>query len=73
MPLALFAGTDGLDILRIIAEQGRAFLNSGGFLISEIGFEQGPDCLSLFQSYGWSDTCILQDYAKKDRLVLCNN
>lgn len=69
--LALFSGEDGLDLLRRIAAEGRNYLNEGGFLISEIGFQQGEDCKSLFSSHGWTSVNILQDYTKKDRFVLC--
>lgn len=71
--LALFSGEDGLNLLRKIAAEGKAFLNPGGFLISEIGFQQGGECKELFDSCGWRDISILQDYTKKDRFVLCYN
>lgn len=69
--LALFSGEDGLGLLRRIAAEGRNYLNPGGFLISEIGFQQGEDCLDLFRVHGWRDISILQDYTKKDRFVIC--
>ena len=69
--LALFSGEDGLDLLRRIAAEAGAYLNQGGFLISEIGFQQGPDCRDLFLSHGWKAVSILQDFTNKDRFVLC--
>ena len=69
--LALFSGVDGLDLLRKIAAEAKDYLNPGGFLISEIGFEQGPDCKNLFSSHGWVNISILQDFTNRDRFVLC--
>jgi len=69
--LALFSGEDGLDHLRVLAANAKAYLNPGGFFISEIGFQQGADCQSLFSSYGWKDISILQDFTNRDRFVLC--
>lgn len=68
--LALFSGDDGLDLLRKISHQGKDYLKAGGFLISEIGFQQGDDCKNLFNSDGWRDVSILQDYSSRDRFVL---
>ena len=69
--LALFSGEDGLDLLRRIAIEGKNYLNPEGFLISEIGFQQGKECLELFSAHGWKDVSILQDFSKRDRFVLC--
>jgi release factor glutamine methyltransferase len=39
--VALSPGADGLSIIRGLLQDGAAFLNAGGHLIMEIGFDQG--------------------------------
>ena len=67
--LALFAGDDGLDVMKLIAAQGKDFLYPGGKIICELGAEQGNDCKSLFESFGWANVEILKDYSQRDRFV----
>ncbi|MCM8531651.1 MAG: peptide chain release factor N(5)-glutamine methyltransferase [Lentisphaeraceae bacterium] len=71
--LALFSGVDGLDIIRKIASEGRAFLNPGGFIITEMGPTQGKPAVEIFRNEGWSNPEIIQDYSKRDRFVLAFN
>lgn len=40
-PVALFAGNDGLDIIREIIGQASDHLEPGGRLIMEVGHDQG--------------------------------
>ncbi|MCH2206743.1 MAG: peptide chain release factor N(5)-glutamine methyltransferase [Lentisphaerales bacterium] len=68
--MALFSGMDGADILRKISQQGKSFLEDGGFLISEMGPEQGALLESVFSADGWKDIEILKDYSGRERFLL---
>lgn len=69
-PAALLAGADGLDVLRRLAEEGRAYLVPDGWLLAEIGETQGPRAQELFEAQGWRQVRIEQDYTQRDRVLL---
>lgn len=74
--IALFGGEDGLDFYRILTAESRRFLRApasgkeGGYLIVEIGFDQGITVPDLFRAAGFADVCVIKDYAGNDRVVL---
>ena len=49
--------------------QGRDFLAPGGWLLTEIGEDQGRAVGGLFQAAGWTEARILPDLAGLDRVV----
>jgi release factor glutamine methyltransferase len=59
--LALFADRDGLGIYRRLIPAAFAVLNSDGFLILEIGFEQSPAVAYLLASSGFQQIEFLPD------------
>jgi len=65
--MALFAGEDGLDVLRRLAAEAPAWLAPGGLLACEIGETQGPACLRLFSSLA---PTVERDYSGRDRFVV---
>ncbi|MCK6509395.1 peptide chain release factor N(5)-glutamine methyltransferase [Myxococcota bacterium] len=68
--LALEAGEDGLDIVRRIVREAPRFLKPQGWLLVEIGSQQGQAALSLFGSDKAYQSIVLgQDYARLDRYV----
>jgi release factor glutamine methyltransferase len=68
---ALFAGADGLDIIRRLLEAAPKHLNPGGLLAVEIGAEQGASALDLArQTEGLTGISIRQDLAGRDRILL---
>lgn len=67
---ALFSGEDGLDILRRLTRDSYRFLQSGGYLLCEIGYDQGSLVRELFEGAGFSDIEVRQDYGGRDRVVL---
>ncbi len=73
--IALFGGEDGLDFYRILTAESRRFLRApasgkeGGYLIVEIGFDQGITVPDLFRAAGFADVCVIKDYAGNDRVV----
>lgn len=68
--IALDGGADGLDYLRSLIEQAPEYLLPGGFLITEIGFDQGSKVIELATESGFNYCRIVQDYAQKDRVVI---
>lgn len=66
---ALTSGPEGLDCLRRITAQGRDFLVPGGWLLTEIGEDQGQAVRELFQAAGWTEVKVLPDLAGLDRVV----
>lgn len=68
--LALVAGADGLDAIRLILKQAGQHLVSGGGLLIEHGYDQGEDVRRLFTASGYADVKTLQDSGQNDRLSL---
>ncbi len=66
--LALDGGKDGLEHYRRLVPGAAEFLKKGGFLLMEIGFDQGRPARSLFDPQTW-EVEVLQDLAGLDRLV----
>ena len=67
---ALSPGGDGLDAYRAIAAGLGAHLAPGGYVLVEIGPEQGPDVTRLFHAAGLGALRILPDLDGRDRVVL---
>lgn len=69
-PGALFAGGDGLDDLRQLIAQSPAFLLPGGWLIMEIGYDQGEAVEALLRAQPTLESVkIIRDYAGLERLA----
>ena len=67
---ALFAGPDGLDDLRVIVAGAGDRLAVGGWLVLEIGTDQGARVRDLFAAAGIVDVEIRPDLAGHDRIAL---
>lgn len=67
--LALDGGSDGLDFIRILANNTRTVLNRNGVLLSEVGEYHAQAARRIFESVGFSDVRIHQDLAGQDRLI----
>lgn len=67
--LALVAGPEGLDALRIIVKGARARLRSGGWLLVEHGHRQGAAVRALMQDSGFARIESLQDLAGHERVT----
>lgn len=66
---ALFAGPDGLDNYRILAEQLPRLISRGGLAAIEIGFDQGATATALLRQDGLIAS-IARDLAGRDRAIL---
>jgi release factor glutamine methyltransferase len=69
--LALDGGTDGLDAFRQIVREAATRLVDGGFLLLEIGFDQGADLGRIAEKFGTYDPVqIRRDYSGLDRIAV---
>ncbi|MCW8332125.1 peptide chain release factor N(5)-glutamine methyltransferase [Photobacterium sp. SDRW27] len=67
---ALVAEEHGLADIRVISEQGRRYLQQGGWLLMEHGFEQGEAVRNILLELGYSQVSTAQDYAGLDRVTM---
>jgi release factor glutamine methyltransferase len=68
--LALFAGSDGLDVYRRLIPQAFACLVSGGFLALEIGYGQSPAIADLLTASGFRNIEFTPDLQSIPRVAL---
>ena len=54
---------------RKIVENAKEYLNDEGWLLVEIGFNQGPDVYALFIENGFKDVEVIKDLAGNNRVV----
>lgn len=66
--MALFAGSDGLDFYRRIAQEAPLHLTPGGWLCLEIGDDQGESVPALLQA-AFTDVQVLPDLNGLPRVV----
>ena len=66
---ALDGKEDGLFFYRRIVEQAGGYLNPGGYLLFEIGYDQGEDVSELMKQTGFKDVRVIKDLAGNDRVV----
>lgn len=68
--LALDGREDGLYFYRRITEQAGKYLKPGGWLMYEIGCEQGADVSAIMQGEGFTEVTVKKDLAGLDRVVI---
>lgn len=66
---ALTAEDKGMADIRTIAEQARALLQPGGWLLFEHGYEQGEAVRDLLQQLGYAQVCTRRDLGDNDRVT----
>jgi release factor glutamine methyltransferase len=67
---ALLAGEDGLDAIREIVAEAPDHLAEGGWLVLEIGADQGSAVRELYEQAGFGHIEIRKDLAGHDRIAL---
>ena len=67
---ALDGMEDGLFFYRKIVEKAPGFLIKGGWLLFEIGYNQGEAVSKLMTEQGFKEVEVVKDYAGLDRVVL---
>ncbi len=65
---ALTSGADGLDDIRVITQQAKNCLKSGGWLIFEHGYNQGEAVRNILTTAGYLSAQTGQDMAGVDRI-----
>ncbi len=66
---ALFAGVDGLDVIRRLVVDAHEHLAPGGWLVLEHGFDQGAAVRALLEAAGYTDVSLRKDYGQNDRVT----
>jgi release factor glutamine methyltransferase len=68
--LALFAGADGLDVVRLVEQAARRLLKPGGLVVVEHSDRQGTSAPAVFTAAGgWTEVADHQDLTGRDRFV----
>jgi len=68
--MALFAGADGLDVLRPLCAQVQIYLRPGGLFLTEMGETQAAAVTALLSAGGrWNRLDIIHDLAALPRVV----
>lgn len=67
---ALTADEQGMADIRYIATNAVNYLQPGGWLMFEHGYDQGPACTELLQTLGYQQVRTVQDYGARDRVTL---
>jgi len=65
--LALFAGEEGLNVIRRLIPQASEALRSGGWLLMEIGYSQAQSVMALLE--GWHSVHAIPDLAGIPRVI----
>lgn len=69
-PEALFAGPDGLSVIRRLIHQAHARISPGGWLLLECGAGQAPRIRHLLAETGaWDDLTTHRDLAGHERVI----
>lgn len=66
---ALFAGADGLAVLRRIALEAGGAVRAGGYLLLEVGYRQAGAAKGLLEAARWRDIVTFRDHLKHERVV----
>lgn len=67
--LALDGSEDGLKFYRSIVDESKEYLNRGGKLYFEIGFDQAEEVSTLMEQAGFTEINVVKDFAGLDRVV----
>lgn len=74
--IALVSGKDGLTVIKKIISQAPGFLKPNGYLIMEIGYDQGDAIKKLLKKdtrYSPESIIIKKDYANLDRIAIAQS
>ena len=67
--LALFAGEDGLDVVRVVVQRAKELLKPGGLVVIEHSDRQGESAPALLREQGWTDVADHRDLTDRPRFV----
>lgn len=66
---ALFAGEDGLEVIRRLAQEAGAHLRPGGHLLMEVAYNQASTVRSLLEGDCWRGVVTYRDALQYERVV----
>lgn len=67
--MALDGDLDGLKFYRKIVDESKNYIQTGGYLLFEIGCDQGMEVKNLMKQAGYEEIGIIKDLAGLDRVV----
>jgi release factor glutamine methyltransferase len=67
---ALAGGTDGLEAINRLLEDGRTVLRPGGLLALEVDSARAGECARRAGAFGWADVAIHADLFGRERYLL---
>lgn len=67
--VALSGGEDGLDFYKKIVNESLDVLKENGYLVFEIGHDQGIEVKTIMEQKGFTDVEVIKDLAGNDRVV----
>ena len=67
---ALVAKDNGLADIKTISDKARDYLQNGGWLLFEHGYDQGNAVRTILEQLGYSRVVTEKDYAGQDRVTL---
>lgn len=71
--MALYGGSDGMDVLREVSLSARRLCRPGGLLVLEHGELQGSIVREILATDGWVSVETKQDLTNRDRVTLAAN
>lgn len=66
---ALDGSEDGLEFYRRIIKDSKSYLNKDGYILFEIGNDQGEDVSNMLTYAGYREVQVIKDLARNDRVV----
>jgi release factor glutamine methyltransferase len=67
--MAVFAGANGLDVIRPLIEQAGAALKPGGWLAMEIGYSMRDAVIALLNPTLWDEPSVVPDLQGIPRVI----
>jgi release factor glutamine methyltransferase len=67
--VALHGGEDGLEVLRRVAASAGSWLAPGGWLVAEIGDDQGDAATGLLEAAGFVEVAVRPDMTARNRIL----
>ncbi len=67
--VALFAGPDGLDVIRRVLAEAPAWLAASGHLLVELAYDQAPAARGLLAAAPWQSVATYRDGAGRERVI----
>lgn len=68
--LALDGGLDGLDFYKRISEEAKYYLNEGGYLVLEIGYNQREAVIDILTKDNYKNIYCKKDLGFNDRVIV---